>query len=187
MKYIFFGLLVGGSWYCSSLHGIGYDKELAKANVDIDSQYQMGEQSAELVINGSETNLEVWSQINLKSTTLTQKKLINQYRPDFEALQTQVTDEIDALIASALTEFRLKRENEEDISYYYFLQKYTKEAEYLETKTDEAFGKLYSALQKDLRANGHDPNAAAEINSHYQAEKAARKNAIFDKVMDLLL
>lgn len=115
---------------------------------------------------------------------VTAETIKDKYRPSFESLESQANGKINALVGRAIGEYKEKKASGEKISYSYFLSKYKTAGEALEAKTDQAFNKLYGALQQDLKAHGFDPNEAAEFRSTYEAEKKARRNALLSSAME---
>ncbi|MEC1747906.1 hypothetical protein [Schinkia azotoformans] len=115
---------------------------------------------------------------------VTAETIKGKYRPSFESLESQANGKINALVGRAIGEYKEKKASGEKISYSYFLSKYKTAGEALEGKTDQAFNKLYGALQEDLKAHGFDPNEAAEFRSAYEAEKKARRNALLSSAME---
>ncbi|MFQ3545469.1 hypothetical protein Q7A53_15405 [Halobacillus rhizosphaerae] len=112
------------------------------------------------------------------SKKMSVKEIKAAYQPTFDDLQTQVKDRLEQLANKAKKEYNDKKAKKEDISYMYFLTKYKKAADELESKTDKAFNKVYDNMQDDLMANGHNENAANEMKRNYENEKERLKSKV---------
>ncbi|WP_138419854.1 hypothetical protein [Aquibacillus sediminis] len=134
----------------------------------------------------NDSNSDSSSEQESESNVLTATEINRQYKPAFESLESQATDRLNNLLTNAYDEYREKKENDEKISYSYFYQKYKSGADRLEENTDQAFEQLYKALQKDLKENGHSEDEASEFKEEYEAAKESRKDAILDKVREIL-
>jgi hypothetical protein len=108
------------------------------------------------------------------------------YRPVFESLESQANAKIDGLVNRAIGEYQQKKNSGESISYAYFFQKYTSAGNDLESKTDEAFNYVYSALQDSLKKHGYSPNHAKEFKEQYENAKSARESALLNKAKEAL-
>jgi hypothetical protein len=144
--------------------------------------------------NNSDKNVEETKTIHLKSENTRKKKpvkptaqtIIVQYESVFENLQTQANTKVNHLASLAMNEYLDKKSNEEDISYGYFLNKYRDAAESIEKNTDQTFTVVYHALQKDLKVNGFNPDAADVYKETYEQTKKERKNALMKKALSSL-
>ena len=153
--------------------GEGSDKDSNNTGIENPPVNDAGEPTPEAKSPSSTTNVTV-------------DTIKERYRPSFENLEAQANGKIKALVGRAFSEYSEKKVNGEEISYSYFLTKYKTAGEALEAKTDQAFEKLYGALQQELKDNGFDPNEAADVRSAYEAEKKERGNALLSKALDQL-
>ena len=117
---------------------------------------------------------------------VTVETIKEKYRPSFENLESQANGKIKALVDHAVSEYKEKKANGEKISVNYFLTKYKTAGEALEAKTDQAFEQVYGALQKELKANGFNPDEAVDVRASYEASKKERKNALLSSALDNL-
>ncbi|WP_102348307.1 hypothetical protein [Bacillus sp. Marseille-P3661] len=115
---------------------------------------------------------------------VTAASIKEKYRPSFENLESQANAKINSLVSRAISEFKEKKANGEKISVSYFLTKYNTAGESLEAKTDQAFEKVFAALQNELKANGFDPSEAEDVRAAYESAKKERRNALIAKAME---
>lgn len=126
------------------------------------------------------------SQLSKTTTKATPESIIEKFRPSFENLEEQANGKINSLVSRAISEYKEQKESGEEISYSYFLTKYKTAGEALETKTDQAFNTVYTALQQDLKEHGFNPNEAEDVRASYEAAKKHRRNAILSAAMEKL-
>lgn len=131
--------------------------------------------------NGAQASDKTTQPAPAKVTVATIKE---RYRPSFESLESQANGKINALVGRAISEYKEQKASGEKISYSYFITKYKTAGETLEAKTDQAFNRLYGALQQDLKKHGFDPNEAADIRAAYESSKKERKNALISSAME---
>lgn len=120
------------------------------------------------------------------SKTPTAKSITDKYKPSFLALEDQANSKINSLVSYAADEYSTKKQNGEDISYFYFYAKYSRAGTALEIKTDEAFNYLYNALVDELVENGFDVKEAKPFKEAYESAKVSRRNALLDKAKSYL-
>jgi hypothetical protein len=107
--------------------------------------------------------------------------IIEKYRPSFNSLQSQATVKLDNLLAYAFSEYKGKKADGEEISYFYFYNKYNSAAKKLEDSTDASFYVIYNALVSELDDHGYSAKEAQSIKDHYESLKTERRNAIVNK------
>jgi hypothetical protein len=101
-------------------------------------------------------------------------------------ITAQANTKINHLASLAMNEYINKKSNGEDISYVYFLNKYRDAAGSIEDNTDQTFTVVYHALQKDLKSNGYNADAADVYKETYEQTKKERKNALMKKALSCL-
>ncbi|SEA37693.1 hypothetical protein SAMN05421743_104161 [Thalassobacillus cyri] len=102
---------------------------------------------------------------------VTAENIKNDFQPKLNELEKQVNVRIDELIENAVTEYQEQVESGEAVSFVQLYQKYTKAAEELEKKTDEAFQEIYSDYQNELKTNGLSPAEAEDLKKQYEETK----------------
>jgi hypothetical protein len=107
--------------------------------------------------------------------------IASKYEPTFEQLEAQANSKIDALVSHAYSEYQTKKQNGEDVSYFYFYSKYSTAGKILERKTDSTFNYVYGALVNELTENGYDSTEAKKYKTAYEAAKKERRSALLDK------
>jgi hypothetical protein len=107
--------------------------------------------------------------------------IIEKYRPSFNSLESQATVKLDNLLAYAFSEYKGKKTDGEEISYFYFYNKYNSAAKKLEGSTDSSFYVIYNALVSELEQHGYSAKEAQSIKDHYEGLKKERRNAIVNK------
>jgi hypothetical protein len=107
--------------------------------------------------------------------------IASKYEPTFEQLEAQANGKIDALVSHAYSEYQTKKQNGEDVSYFYFYSKYSTAGKILERKTDSTFNYVYGALVNELTENGYDSTEAKKYKTAYEAAKKERRSALLDK------
>jgi hypothetical protein len=121
-----------------------------------------------------------------KPVEITVASIKGKYRPVFESLEAQANTKIDGLVSRAIGEYHQKKNNGESISFAYFFQKYTSAGKDLESKTDDAFNYIFTALQDNLKKHGFSPNHANEFKEQYENAKKARESALLNKAKEAL-
>lgn len=109
------------------------------------------------------------------------KDIAAKYEPSFVQLEAQANSKIDALVSHAYGEYKTKKQNGEDVDYFYFYSKYSTAGKILERKTDSTFNYVYNALVNELKDNGYDSTEAQKYKTAYEAAKKERRSAILDK------
>lgn len=109
-----------------------------------------------------------------------------KYEPTFRELEAQANGKIDALVGHAIGEYVDKKQNGEEVSYFYFYSKYNTAGKILERNTDSAFNYVYKALVKELKDNGYDSTAAQQYKTAYEAAKKQRRAALINKAKSAL-
>jgi hypothetical protein len=107
--------------------------------------------------------------------------IASKYEPTFVQLEAQANGKIDALVSHAYSEYQTKKQNGEDVSYFYFYSKYSTAGKILERKTDSTFNYVYGALVNELTENGYDSTEAKKYKTAYEAAKKERRSALLDK------
>lgn len=117
---------------------------------------------------------------------ISSSSILEKYQPAFKTLESQANGKIDSLLSYAMGEYRTKKANGENVSYFYFYTKYSGAAKKLEATTDDSFHIIYNALVKDLRKNGYSASIAQPVEDQYNSMKKERSSAILKKAMSNL-
>jgi hypothetical protein len=112
--------------------------------------------------------------------------IIEKYQPSFSALESQANDKIETLLTYAFGEYKTKKANGEEISYFYLYNKYNSAANKLESSTDASFDYIYSALVTELEKSNYDKSEAQYIKEHYMNIKKERRAALLNKARNHL-
>lgn len=121
-----------------------------------------------------------------KPTKPTAAHIIAKYQPAFQELQSQADSKLNTLLSYAFSEYQAKQANGEDISYFYFYNKYNSAAKKLEASTDASFNYIYNALVKELKNYGYSGNEAKPIKEQYVSTKKQTRAALMDQAMAAL-
>lgn len=113
---------------------------------------------------------------------VTAENIKNDFQPKLNELEKQVNVRIDELIENAVTEYQEQVESGEAVSFVQLYQKYTKAAEELEKKTDEAFQEIYSDYQNELKTNGLNPTEAEDLKKQYEETKESIRTNLLREV-----
>ncbi|RFB11068.1 hypothetical protein DZB84_21405 [Bacillus sp. HNG] len=163
-------------------------------NEVVNSQNQE-EQTNPIQSNSTQTNTtsngtQTKNQDKKTAQTDTQKEdtnpatsITSKYEASFREIETQAIQKIDSLISIGIEEYKTKKSNDEDVSYFYFYSKYSRAGNVLEAKTDEAFQTVYKALTNELVANGLDKSYAKPYLDQYNSSKESRRDALLSKAM----
>jgi hypothetical protein len=116
----------------------------------------------------------------------TAAQIAAKYEPSFQQLEAQANGKIDALVGHALSEYSAKKQNGEEVSYFYFYSKYNTAGKILERKTDSTFNFVYLALVDELKDNGYDSTEAKKYKTAYEAAKKERRSALMNKAKSAL-
>jgi hypothetical protein len=116
----------------------------------------------------------------------TAAQIAAKYEPTFQQLEAQANGKIDALVGHAFSEYSAKKQNGEEVSYFYFYSKYNTAGKILERKTDSTFNFVYSALVDELNDNGYDSTEAKKYKTAYEAAKKERRSALMNKAKSAL-
>ncbi|MEW8969223.1 MAG: hypothetical protein AB2411_01290 [Mesobacillus sp.] len=111
----------------------------------------------------------------------TAEQIAAKYEPSFRELEAQANGKIDALVGHAIGEYVAKKQNGEEVSYFYFYSKYNTAGKILERNTDGAFNYVYKALVKELKDNGYNSSAAQQYKTAYETAKKQRRAALMNK------
>jgi hypothetical protein len=117
---------------------------------------------------------------------LTASAILNKYKPTFEDIEVQANDKVNELIGYAFEEYKDKKKNGKDISYFYFYSKYSAAGKVLESKTDESFNYAYNLLTQELKSKGFAESEASAFKEEYKQTKKERKSQLIAKAMDVL-
>ncbi|KAA0548373.1 hypothetical protein FZW96_07300 [Bacillus sp. BGMRC 2118] len=118
-----------------------------------------------------------------QTTKITVESILAKYEPAFESLEAQANSKLDSLVNTAAGEYKEKKNNKEEISYWYFYNKYSAAASRMEANTDEAFTIVYNALVSELKENGYKASQADSFKSKYEQTKKAQRKSILDKAL----
>ncbi|MFG6114734.1 hypothetical protein ACGTN9_06070 [Halobacillus sp. MO56] len=113
---------------------------------------------------------------------ITAEDIKDDFQPKLNELEKQVYVRIDQLIENAVAEYQEQVENGEAVSFVQLYQKYTKAAEELEEKTDEAFQEIYSDYQNELKTNGISPTEAVDLKKQYEETKESIRTNLLREV-----
>ncbi|OAT81623.1 hypothetical protein A6P54_12685 [Bacillus sp. MKU004] len=117
---------------------------------------------------------------------VTSDTILNKYKPSFEDIEVQANQKVNELISYAVKEYKDKKENGEEISYFYFYSKYSLAGKTLESNTDDSFNYIYGHLENELKKNGFDEKSASIFKDKYKEMKKQRKAQLMSKGMDAL-
>lgn len=109
--------------------------------------------------------------------------IIAKYQPSFADLESQANGKLNSLVSYAMSEYKTKKANHEDISYFYFYSKYTSAAKTLESSTDASFNYVYNALANELKSAGYSASEAEPIKDQYASMKKQRRSALMSKAV----
>ncbi|WP_028783795.1 hypothetical protein [Thalassobacillus devorans] len=113
---------------------------------------------------------------------VTVENIKNDFQPKLNKLEKQVNVRIDQLIENAIAEYQEQVESGEPVSFVQLYQKYTRAAEALEEKTDEAFQEIYSDYQSELKTNGFSPTEAEDLKRQYEETKESIRTNLLREV-----
>jgi hypothetical protein len=117
---------------------------------------------------------------------VTSDTILNKYKPSFEDIEVQANQKVNELISYAVREYKDKKENEEEISYFYFYSKYSLAGKTLESNTDDSFNYIYEHLENELKKKGFDEKSALIFKEQYNETKKQRKAQLMSKGMAVL-
>lgn len=117
---------------------------------------------------------------------VTAESIINKYKPSFENLQQQADAKVNSLISYAISEYKTKKADGQEVSYFYFYSKYSSVGKVLESNTDASFNVIYSALENELKSNGFSGSEATGLRTQYKTLKKNQRNTLINEAMSRL-
>ncbi|GGC83208.1 hypothetical protein GCM10007216_12260 [Thalassobacillus devorans] len=113
---------------------------------------------------------------------ITKETIKDNFEPKFEELEKQVSLQVDQLIQDAVTDYQEQIQSGKEGSLIQLYQKYTKAAQELEDKTDEAFLQIYNEYQDELKANGFNSSEADGMKVQYEETKETIRSNLLREV-----
>jgi hypothetical protein len=141
--------------------------------------------------NINRTNVDTSSEFSSTNPNDVQKivtsdTILKKYTPSFKDIEEQANQKVNELISYAVREYKDKKENGEEISYFYFYSKYSTAGKTLEANTDDSFNYIYEHLENELKQKGFDEKNALTFKKQYNKAKKQRKSQLMSKGMDAL-
>ncbi|MFG6120017.1 hypothetical protein [Thalassobacillus sp. B23F22_16] len=113
---------------------------------------------------------------------ITKETIKDNFEPKFEELEKQVNLQVDQLIQDAVTDYQEQIQSGKEGSLIQLYQKYTKAAQELEDKTDEAFLQIYNEYQEELKVNGYSTTDADDLKAQYEETKETIRSNLLREV-----
>ncbi|WP_085505988.1 hypothetical protein [Thalassobacillus devorans] len=113
---------------------------------------------------------------------ITKETIKDNFEPKFDELEKQVNVQVDQLIQDAVTDYQEQIESGKEVSLIQLYQKYTKAAQELEGKTDEAFLQIYNEYQEELKVNGYSTTDADNLKAQYEETKETIRSNLLREV-----
>jgi hypothetical protein len=164
------------------------------------SQYMLKEEANPVSMHTSQREIERDLQLpykaSFKQTQIDHQTIVTNeptvqdikdtYQKKFEALQKTTNEQVDSLLKQAISEYKSKIKSSEDPLFIHFYQKYTKEGQALEKKTDKAFYTIHEQLINELKQHGFSEKIADEFKNTYLKQKEKRQMEIFKSFLSLI-
>lgn len=115
------------------------------------------------------------------SDRVTVSQIKNRYDTSLYRLEDTANDRLDSLVSRAKTEYQ----NDDNVSYARYYNKYASAAKELENRADAAFYAIVAVMARDLQANGLAASHTDSVINEYENTKKQRKNALMKKVAGL--
>lgn len=115
------------------------------------------------------------------SGRVTVSQIKNRYDTALVGLEDTANDRLNSLVSRAKTEYQ----NDDNVSYARYYNKYTSAAEELENRADAAFYAIVAVMERDLEANGLAASHTKSVINEYENKKKQRKNALLKKAAGL--
>ena len=133
--------------------------------------------------NGSSNNNTSYNNNNASngSGRVTVSQIKNRYDTALVGLEDTANDRLNSLVSRAKTEYQ----NDDNVSYARYYNKYTSAAEELENRADAAFYAIVAVMERDLEANGLAASHTKSVINEYENKKKQRKNALLKKAAGL--
>ncbi len=101
----------------------------------------------------------------------TSASIKQNYEEKFEALETTAIEEVTNMVELAMDDYRSKKQNGENISYFYFFRTYYPKVTALQNEIDTNFAKKYNDLQEELEKHGYSPEKAERFKEEFEEKK----------------
>lgn len=102
---------------------------------------------------------------------LTSKEIEETFTGEFQHLEENAIVEVANLVELAMDDYKSKKQNNEDISYFYFYRTYYPKVTTLENEIESAFEKKYTDLRGELEKHGFSPEKAEKFKQEFEIKK----------------
>lgn len=124
-------------------------------------------------------------QAKAKKAKTTVKDIKKKYEPAITDIERQANNSLDNLIEVAKDEYFEMEENDQNISYPYFYNKYSAAATKLEKRTDKIFYAVMEMMEKDLKSNNLPLSLSKSMSKEYEKRKVKIRNDILKNTAGL--
>lgn len=111
-------------------------------------------------------------------------EIIAEHSEKFQHLEATSTIEVTNLVEQALNDYNTKKQNGEDISYFYFYRTYYPKVTALQSEINTAFEKNYSDLQDELEKHGFSPKKAEKFKVEFEEKKKEQMRQLMMNVVE---
>lgn len=119
-----------------------------------------------------------------KEVNTTSAAIKKGYEEKFKQLEAAATEKVIQLVDQAMNDYVTKKQNGENISYFYFFRTYYPKVTSLQNEIEAAFETKYSAVQNELAIYGYSPEKAEKFKNEFEKKKSDLKRQLMMKVVE---
>ncbi len=108
--------------------------------------------------------------------TVTVKSIISKYKPEFEALEEEITAELITLFNAAMQEY--EQANGGVLFQFQLVNKYMRKIQQLEDRADERFYRLLDQMEEELLKHDLPTDVISELEEDYLRDKQEKKREL---------